>query len=104
MLAPRPSTAQDGVRRTLTAIVRPGPEVDIAHAQFDELGCSEAVPVGEEDHRVVPGGVAFALLGGAQERTHLVLGEVVAQAPVRCHIRNVPERLRSSTPVDGGAK
>ena len=83
------------------AVDRPGAEVDIANAQLDEFRCSKPVAVGEEDHRVVPHPVPLAALRRAQERPHLILREVVAQAPVRCHTRNVPDELRSSTPAAG---
>jgi hypothetical protein len=59
------------------------------------------VSVREEDHRVIPDGVALAKLRRAKKGTHLALREVVAQSPVRCHADNVPEALGSSTPAGG---
>jgi hypothetical protein len=48
-------------------VPRPEAEIDIADSQLDELGYPEPVPRAEEDHRVIPGGVALALLRRAEK-------------------------------------
>jgi len=83
---------------------RPGAEIYVADPELDKLRRTKTMPIGKQDHRVVPCRVALASLRGAKGGAHLFSCEVVAQSPVRCHAGNIPDESCSSTPAESSRR